>query len=152
MRVRHGLLAALLVCVGGCATAPEYVEVERSKVIAQPFDQTWDNLVEFFATNSIGIRNIDRASGLLVAEQMYGRFDTARFSDWASCGTPGFPEVAEDRVLNLNVLARPDGPNTRLTVTAVFRERRSAGEFGSRSVECLSNGALEQLIFDRASD
>lgn len=150
MTVRFGIIAALVISAGACATAPTYTDVQRSRVIDQPFDQTWDNVVEFFATNSIAIRNIDKDSGLLVAEQQYVGYVSPTFDAWASCGRPGFPEVTESRSVNLNVLARPDAQGTRMTVTAVFRQHRTTGEFGSRTVECQSTGALEQLIFSRA--
>jgi len=69
-KVKFSLVAIASVILVGCASAP-VVEVEPFDSVAtveNDFDTTWSKLIRFASTNQIGIKTIEKASGLIVFE------------------------------------------------------------------------------------
>ena len=69
-KFKFGLVAVTSVILVGCASAP-VVEVEPFDSVAtvgNDFDTTWSKLIRFASTNQIGIKTIEKASGLIVFE------------------------------------------------------------------------------------
>lgn len=65
-----GLLSAVMIVVSGCASSP-VVQVEPFDTVAtveSDFDTTWSKLIRFASTNQIGIKTIEKASGLIIFE------------------------------------------------------------------------------------
>ena len=61
-----------LVLAGGCATPEKIVVQPFDKVatVESDFDATWEELVRFLSTNQIGIKTIEKDSGLVVIESL----------------------------------------------------------------------------------
>lgn len=80
------LSAAFL--VGGCATStdsymppPERGDIQNSKVVPQPFDHVWDQLVRKLSSDFFVINNIDKNSRLINLS-----FSAQRPSEYVDCG------------------------------------------------------------------
>ena len=69
-KIKLGVVACMAFLVIGCASAPQ-VEVDSFDTVAtveSDFDTTWSKLIRFASTNQIGIKTIEKASGLIVFE------------------------------------------------------------------------------------
>ena len=65
------VILSMLVLAGGCAT--ERIAVKPFDTVAtveSDFDATWEELVRFLSTNQIGIKTIEKDSGLVVMENL----------------------------------------------------------------------------------
>ena len=78
--------------------------------------QTWDAVIDVFATRNIPIRTIERASGLIVTDALsVGQEGTT----YASCGTLGGKILAPDRA-TYNVLVRGDSTEATVRTTVLW--------------------------------
>ncbi|MDA9915466.1 hypothetical protein N9D43_00905 [Luminiphilus sp.] len=69
-KLKGGLIFGLTILIMGCASAP-VIEVEPFDTVAtveNDFDTTWSKLIRFASTNQIGIKTIEKASGLIIFE------------------------------------------------------------------------------------
>ena len=84
--------------------------------VAASFGKTWDATVDVFTQNNVPIRNLERASGLIVAEvATVGSKGTA----YADCGTDGMMARRPDRAF-YNVVVRGDSNSSSVRVSARF--------------------------------
>lgn len=144
MKLRIKILAVALVGITmvGCATAPKPHDVDNSRTYPTSYDQTWENIVSFFASRNIQIKNIAKDSGVIYAEK-------ASFDDsLADCGKSGmFTPVAHRALLNVFVKKVPAG--TSVSVNTDFSETRRFGD-NVTTVQCTSYGTLERAILESA--
>ncbi len=116
------LLVRVTACalLAGCSSPayqppPRPTPREASHVIAS-MGQTWDAVIDVFATRNIPIRTIERASGLIVTDALgVGNEGTA----YASCGTLGGKVLAPDRA-TYNVLVRGDSSEATVRTTVLW--------------------------------
>lgn len=121
---RYGAALTLIAAcvVAACIKAiPPTVAPERPlATVTASFDATWNAVIDVFATNNIPIRNLERASGLIVAElSPVSPTDADRF---ASCGAighgidPARQLHATHAEYNIVVRATSSGSTVRVTV------------------------------------
>lgn len=136
------LLAGVLVA---CATPPRSAAFDRSRDYAATEEAVWPLIVRFFATRNVPIRNIERASGLIVAEST--RVDTAI----VDCGF-SYMDTPISRVATFNVLLQAAGEGRqRVTVSLAAYENRSAYAGGVIQLPCESTGTLETVLLNYIS-
>jgi len=143
-------LAVAAATLSACATAPITVPVERSAVTTKSKDEVWSNLVEFFASRNIGIKTIEKDSGIIYAERTFS--GAGGLSEWADCGAAMMAPPIRQTV-DLNVFVREqtaaNGGGTNVTVNARFSEtRQSAWDNSVASADCNSLGVLERTILN----
>ena len=68
---------SILLLMAACATAPivEISPFNSSKTYMADFDTQWSKLVRFFSTNSVGIGNIEKDSGLITVDNVNLDYD-----------------------------------------------------------------------------
>lgn len=150
MKLQIPALAVLVFGLSACATAPAFVPIENTRAIAQSKDHVWANLVEHFASSNISIKTIEKDSGIIYAERMFGGGNSV--SSMADCGVdPMARPITTAADLNVFVREAPAGGVTT-TVNARFRQtRQSAWDNSMTSVECASLGTMERTILDAAA-
>ena len=138
--------------LAGCATMQTYT-FDRSRDIAAPEPVVWAALMDFFTRNSVSIKTLERDSGVVYAERMFG--DVDEFDMFADCGS-SFPATSappSTLALNAFVSTRPDAPNvTVLAINTQFTERLQMQVMFNVWYEtrlCNSRGTLEDLIFEQ---
>jgi hypothetical protein len=141
--MRTALAACLALLALACApTAPvSRPNFERTRQVALAPDDAWRRILEFLASEGILIRSVDRASGVLYAEQLMDRDPSL-----ADCGSGGSWRALPQTALSLNVFVRPNGSGSRVTVNSRFTQMYASG-IDARPVLCFSTGALEGRIF-----
>lgn len=129
--------------MAGCVTAPGVHNVQNTRTYQMPYDQAWENVVSFFASRNIQIKNIAKDSGVIYAE-------SARFDDsMADCGKPGIFQVV-GRKANFNVFVKHAGNGTQVSVNTDFSETRRF-EDNVTTIQCNSYGTLENLVLNAVS-
>lgn len=124
----------------GCATAPATYTFDNSRTYDREFDDVWESIVQYFATNNIEIKNIAKDSGVIYAER-------ARFDDSvADCGSAGLASVV-GRTANFNVFVTDRNGQTNVSVNTRFNEVRRF-DYNNWEQECSSRGVLETTILD----
>lgn len=134
-------MAACLLGLAGCATAPVPTDFDNTRVYSKSKDEVWTSLVAFFATNNIQIKTIEKDSGVIYAER--SSFDKVM----ADCGLD-YLYVDVTNVASFNVLVIPRGAQTSVTVTSEFKAGRLGPYNATKVTQCLSTGYLEQQILD----
>ncbi len=133
----------------GCAApaAPKPVEFEKSRSFDGSFDSIWPSVVAAFASFNVPIKNIEKDSGLIVAEQA---IPNEGFADCGKGGVTktGFQERIADRFGVYNLQVRDNGRQQSVTVNASFTANVYRGRNKHRTVTCFSNGSFEQGILD----
>lgn len=162
--MRKAFIATVMAAaVAGCASVPaQRFDVEAARTYAKSYDDTWSALVAYFAGNQIGIRTIEKDSGLIVADSEVnigtpGVYTSdrslmqGRILDLADCGTDP-TNIPYGYVIRLNVLARSQPDGTRVTVNTQFRMLVATPSFvGPPTLSqraCNSTGKLEKAILD----
>lgn len=156
-------IATAAITLSGCATVPaQRFEVQSSRYYSKPYDDAWAALVRHFAVNQIGIRTIEKDSGLIVADSEVNSgspgaatsdrtLAQGRIQDLADCGKDP-TTLPYGYVIRLNVLARPELGGTLVTVNAQYRLlAASPNLFGPPTLlqrTCNSTGVLERAILD----
>ena len=134
-----GIIALTL---AGCGAAPTKHDVTKSRIYATPFDQVWQDIVQFFASRDIPIKNIAKDSGVIYAEQMQVS------SEYADCGKAGMASVIETQG-SFNVFVRHDGDKQSVSVTSSFSQtQQSSWDKSISKIPCYSTGVIEQQILD----
>ena len=134
------LIAIAALTFTGCATTQaQNYQFDKSRTYNSSFDDVWDNLVQWHADKNISISNIDKDSGLIVAE-------SSGFSDeLASCSSsPLVVQLAKKAKLNTLVQQKD---NVKVTVNTQFLQRVSLLD-EVQTVPCNSTGVLEKTILD----
>ena len=75
------VIAVLLAGCGG-GWMPEQKPVSREYPFGK--DQAWRGLMDYFTRHSIQIKTIEKDSGVIYAERLYGKGE--EFSEFADCG------------------------------------------------------------------
>jgi predicted DNA-binding transcriptional regulator YafY len=131
---------SLTLLLAGCATAPAHYTFNNSQTYLRSYDEIWEDLVRFFATSNIQIKNIAKDSGVIYAE-------TSRYEDdFADCGSPGLSKVM-GRALNLNVFVSRSSNAPKVHVNTKFLETRQFDR-SVWTVECNSRGIIERAILN----
>ena len=126
--------------LAGCATAPEKHSFQNSRAYDKGFDEVWEKVVEYFATNNIEIKNIAKDSGVIYAER------TSFDNSVADCGSPGLSQVV-GRTATFNVFVSDQDGATQVSVNSRFSEVRRF-DYNNWNVECNSRGVLEKTVLD----
>jgi hypothetical protein len=111
------LFAMAVLGLVGCSSAPPPPAPARGPTsVAAPFEKSWNAVIDLVAERNIPIKTVDKASGLLVAEQVrLGEAD----AEYADCGT-SFGKRQAPTSANWNVLVRSDGARSTVRVTVQF--------------------------------
>lgn len=144
---KNGIYAAVLVSIlglSGCATAPQKHNVQNSETFNVGYDIAWENVVSYFASHNIQIKNIAKDSGVIYAE-------AASFDDSvADCGKPGLFAITGRRA-TFNVFVHKVQNGTQVSVNTEFMEGLAFGQ--SRTTrQCTSRGALETTVLNAVGD
>lgn len=147
-----------LILLGGCSVT--YVPPEVSPTprvgteVAASFGKTWDAVIDVFSERNIGIKTLDRSSGLVVAET--SRVPRENEKEWADCGTiPGaHPKSLAAAALvaktaQYNILVR--GDSTRATVKATVQFKNPDLVMWAKTDECQSRGVWEKAAEEQIS-
>ena len=138
--MRRWLLAGAI-AVSACATPQTNWIVENVRVINAPEEVVWPEVVRYFATRSIPIRTIERASGIIAAEQqVIGSLDIL------DC-TSGVV-FQSTKSARFNVLVQRKGEATEVTVTPEYYEAGTDLFGGFHTEPCRSTGILERQILN----
>lgn len=143
---------AAVVSLAGCSSAGvknvQEKDINKNFVFDQGYDEVWGSTVEWFSSNNIPIKNVEKDSGIISSS--YG---LSPGMDVVSCGEPTgniglYKAHFEDMSGNINIIVREVGPEeTRATVN-IFGEalvvvRNGFGEVSSSNVRCASTGSME---------
>ena len=145
----HRVLAAVLVLLPACHKyqPPPPAEPRDATSVSASMGQTWDAVIDLFATRSIPIRTIERASGIIATEGL--SVDSVDGLKWADCGRVG-PRLIPANNAIYNVLVRGDSGSS--SVRATVRWGRLGLKEGD--LECTSNyiweRGLERAVQERA--
>jgi hypothetical protein len=145
----HRLLAAFLLLLPACYKyqPPAPPQPRDATSVDASLGETWDAVIDLFATRNIPIRTIERVSGIIATEGL--SVDSADGVDWADCGRFGHRQIPANNAI-YNVLVRGDSATS--TVRATVRWGRRSLKLGD--IECTSNyvweRGLEQGVKDRA--
>ncbi|HEY4573845.1 MAG TPA: hypothetical protein VIJ26_07785 [Thermoanaerobaculia bacterium] len=129
--------AVVCVLLAGCSTykPPPPPTPRDASLVAASIGQTWDAVIDLFATRNIPIRTIERASGLIVTDALRVGQEGVTL---ASCGTENGKVLPPDRA-TYNVLVR--GDSTLATVRTTVLWTRTAEP---TVPECTSTYAWER--------
>jgi len=134
--------------LSGCATPPKTHQFDKARTFNKSFEKAWQNTIQFFTSNSIPIKTIEKSSGVIYAEKLNGSAEEA--DTFADCGVPGIALVISTKI-SLNVFLQKVGPNqSKATINTLFTQVR---EFDRRrhEVSCNSRGTLEQRLLTALS-
>jgi hypothetical protein len=135
------LLVPTTACVllAGCTTykPPPPPTPRDASLVTASMGQTWDAVIDLFATRNIPIRTIERASGLIVTDALSVGQEG---NTWASCGTRNGKVLPPDRA-TYNVLVR--GDSTLATVRTTVLWARTADPIVP---ECTSTFIWERAL------
>jgi hypothetical protein len=141
--MRRGLAVLFLV---GCAPAlPMHHPLPEPANVAASYDKTWAAVIDLFATGSIPIKTMEKASGLVVAEQL--AVDLASSQRYADCGGGPFGALVAQRA-TYNVRVTGDSAASLVRVTALFantvRQCTSLGVFEREMMAAITAAAQRQ--------
>lgn len=134
---------ALIVCLyvfllSGCMTPPRNYIFESSREYKSSFDEVWENIISYMASNNIKIKNIEKDSGVIYAES------TSFIDAFADCGGSGI-WTKQGRVASFNIFVRKVKSNPVVYVNTEFHEIR-VFDRQQQAFKCNSTGLLEQNI------
>ena len=132
---------AACILLAGCSSPayqppPRPVPREARHVLAS-MGQTWDAVIDVFATRSIPIHTFERASGLIVTDALRVG---AEGSAYANCGTVGGKVLTPDRA-SYNVLVRGDSSQATVRTTVLWSRSEEPG-----AAECASTYVWERAL------
>lgn len=139
--MRRLMSALALLSLAACTPMrPPAPPVQRAPTdVHASFGATWDAVIDLFAERSIPIRNMERASGFIVTEQLVIS-DVVMADSVADCGTDimGTPKFATRG--SYNVLVRGDSSASTVKVTARWIRTES---HSTDVTECSTRGVWE---------
>ena len=147
----HRYLAALLLLLAACATyqPPAPAEPREATPVNASMGQTWDAVIDLFASRNIPIRTIERVSGIITTEGLRVNPDDA--VQWADCGVMGHVQYRPNMAI-YNVLVRGDSSSSSVRATV----RWTYWTHDDGDVECTSRYVyerdLEHLVKLRAQE
>jgi hypothetical protein len=131
-------LVAVLFIVTACGgyRPPDAPEPRDATRVDASVTRAWDAVVEQFATRNIPIRTVERASGLIVTDQLaVGREGRS----WADCGK-AHGRAYRPNAASYNVLVR--GDSSAATVKATVRW--TLADLKGNSVQCVTTHTWER--------
>lgn len=147
MNLRHSATmrfwrhAGVICALAGCSQVPPrtYPSPEPAQIAAS-FERTWSAVIDHFAEKSVPIRTIEKASGIIVAEQLsvssgYGQVI-------ADCGVNVVGVPWDVLSASYNVRVQGDSTKSTIRVTAMFRPEIAS------TYPCNSRGAYERELMD----
>lgn len=138
MKNRHAILLAAF-ATASCASPPKQTQFRNSQTYAMTKDEVWSRLLQFFTSNNIQIKTIEKDSGVIYAERAHAD------ASMADCGQDLAAELG--RPANLNVFVKPLSSGTEVTVNASFEVVRTFDRT-TWTAQCYSTGVLENLILN----
>lgn len=126
-----------------CATAPVKTEFNNTRQYSLSKDAAWEKVIEYFASNNIQIKTLEKESGIIAAEP--GTVP----SEFLNCGKPGLA-IPRNSFGVANVFVKSTGSSSTVTVNASYKQTR---EIDRRrfNVDCFSTGVFEQNVLDSIS-
>lgn len=143
MRYSQPILMTVFLC--SCATAPVQHRVESQRNFDAPPEKVWAGLMDYFTSNNIQIKTIEKDSGVIYAEQLYIGQDTA-VDHIADCGKYTL-EIPEQTNVSFNVFVREEKPVT-VNVNASFSRVWRFGNYPPTKRSCTSKGTLEKYVLN----
>lgn len=145
---RLGILALACTVLMGC-TAMQTYEFDNSRNYEASESEVWDALMDYFTRNNIQIKTVERDSGIVYAERVYGTEEELNLV--ADCGQNLF-EASQlpSASFNVFVVDRDDHTSTAVTVNTQFTDTYKdlwAGGMGQK--RCNSKGVLEASILSQ---
>lgn len=151
----------LVLLVSACYTKPERYEFEKEREYELSFDKAWERVVEYFAKHSIGIKTIEKDSGIIYAETEFYSTNNKhhkKYFRYIDCGVMGRQNI-EDAIgiISYNVFVKKlneskTKPRIHATVNVkpidVIVENPIAWEYEYERLRCNSTGRLEDDILD----
>ena len=135
--VRAGACALLAGCGSPAYQPPPRPAPREASHVVASMGQTWDAVIDVFATRNIPIRTIERASGLIVTDALrVGEEGVA----WATCGSLGGQVLPPDRA-TYNVLVRGDSNEATVRTTVLWSRTEDPG-----ITECASTYIWERAL------
>ncbi len=140
-------------CAANSYQPPRARIIENKFTINKNYDDTWQGLVNWFASHNSPIKNIDKSSGLITTEYNLSVQDQARYLDCGilESGTLTSARFGES-LGNFNILvAKIDDNSTKVTINCFFKtiinQYNLKGELAfTEKVDCNSTGVLEKEI------
>lgn len=145
----HRLFAAFLLLLPACYKyqPPPAPEPREATPVNASMGETWDAVIDLFATRIIPIRTIERVSGIIAADLL--SVDSANGLKWADCGRFGPRQISPNTAIS-NVLVRGDSASSTVRTTVRWSRR----DLKEGDLECTSRyvweRALEQDVKERA--
>lgn len=137
---RNGVVLVTVVLIGCTPQAPK-VGVEIKPVpVNNSFTKTWDAVIDYFATASVPVKTLERASGIIITEDM--RVGLADALKWGDCGADPMGTPYPVRSAAYNVRVQGDSAQSTVRVTAVWRS--PGGMF-----DCTTKGVYELDLMRR---
>jgi uncharacterized lipoprotein YajG len=135
------LAGAMFALLTGCATPPTRTNFANSVTVQKPFDEVWEELVGFFASRNIPLKNIAKDSGVIYAETL------SIDSSFANCGK--YPLMSpRQSVMSVNVFVQRKNDAQVVSVNTSARQTLVGPYNSVQTVECFSTGALEQSVLN----
>tara|TARA_B100000780_G_scaffold278495_1_gene252205 strand:- start:1463 stop:1933 length:471 start_codon:yes stop_codon:yes gene_type:complete len=145
----YTIIIALMIFLGGCASAPviEVKPFDKSVSFEGDFDESWARLVNFLSTNDVSIGTIEKDSGLvtLSGDNLSG----ALVSEYCAATVPFLSTLTGGRA-NGSVLMTEDSGfitatvNIRFQATTMFPGYNSPPTYSTTG--CASRGAFETAV------
>jgi hypothetical protein len=135
MRLSTVPQVGLLLAAGCGYGAPGAANPSPGTEVPTSFGVAWNAVIDHFTTNTIPIRTLDRASGVIITELMTLRDKDAEV--WADCGGNVLGDVLA-ATGSYNVVVRGDSAKAMVRVTA--RWLTTAGK------ECPTKGVYEREL------
>ena len=110
------------------------------------FDPVWSAVIQFFATNSIAIKTIEKASGIIYAEPQIFPMS------WVDCGKPYLLEIFKEPESSFNVLVKNEDGEIFVQITANFQTQVFVSGRFQEYRSCYSTGIFENLLLEYIED
>lgn len=133
-------LSVLLTLAVGCVPFVRVTEPapRSSREVEASFTNVWDAAIDVFSEQNIGIKTLDRASGLIVAETAaVDPYRDPRVNVWSECDG-GLPP---NRVA-YNLVIRGDSTRATVKATALWQSKA----YSDGTPRCISKGVWEESI------
>ncbi len=137
-------LCVVVLLALSCATAPKNWDFESSRTFGKPYDKVWSAVIGFFAENTIPIKNMEKASGLIVAESQYFP------KEWVDCGGTGLMSATDPEGV-FNVFVTEVEGVISVKVTTSLWQSRWFGDSKPVRHNCVSTGVVETMILNYVS-
>jgi hypothetical protein len=144
----HRSIVLAVVFVAACATPvppPPAPQARPAVPVTASFAKTWQSAVDVFADKNVGIRTIDRSSGLIVADPVSVPFNVRELSKpggLADCGRDMLAHYVPPSLAVYNVRVRGDSTSSSVLVTV--RWTTTLSNAANKEVVCASTGAWEE--------